>query len=101
MAPDEDWYFIWLELDKSIIIEMDFLNSDGNLDLELYNSSNSLLIGSYTTNDYESISYSVKQTDNYYIRVYNQPNPSYHLDIKIDDKFEPNDDFSNALAFIF
>lgn len=100
IAPDEDWYYIWVNENETLIVNIYFLHSNGDLNLELYNSTNNVIFGSFSGNDNEFITYKVNQSDNYYIRVYNQANPSYDLEIKIDDIYEENDVFSSAVDLI-
>jgi len=93
---DEDWFYIWVDFDNTLIINLNFSHNNGDINLQLRDSSNILIICSNSTTDNESIIYYVGSSDNYYIRIYNKTNPSYDLEIKIDDKFEPNNNFNNA-----
>ncbi|MBD3256707.1 MAG: hypothetical protein GF383_16555 [Candidatus Lokiarchaeota archaeon] len=96
LNADEDWYYFWVDAGRSVGINIFFNHSEGDLNLEIYNSSQQLVTFSNSADDNESIFLNVNSSDNYYIRVYNQANPKYALDIKIDDQFEPNNEIAIA-----
>ena len=97
VGPDEDWYNISLNLEESIEINISFLHSLGNIDLEFRNITNDVLATSYSLIDNESIYFIANIPNVYFIRVFNVTLPTnYNLTIRIDDKYEQNDDFGSA-----
>ncbi len=71
-SGDEDWFTFDLSADgaSSNFVRIEFLHSDGNLDLELYDSTLSLVGSSRTTTNDEQISLNGVQAGAYYLRVY-------------------------------
>ena len=69
---DDDWYEIWVPSGNSNIqIELYFVDSEGDIDVELVNSSGTFVARSTSTSDNELISTTVSTTGAYYyIRVY-------------------------------
>jgi len=98
-STDEDWFYIDVDFDKTLIINLYFSNSNGDINLELYNSTPTLsfLTGSYSATDDESITFLTSYQNLYYFRIFNEANSNYDLEVKIDDRFEPNDVYSNAV----
>ena len=72
MAMDYDWYRIYVSSNYNrVIIDLQFAHADGDVDMGLYDSSGTYLIGSTTTTDNEYIDYTVAVGGTwYYIRVY-------------------------------
>jgi len=93
---DEDWFRIYMDPGKYLIVNIYFSTSNGDINLELYNISISLLAGSYSATDNELITYKVNNPGDYFIRIFNETNSYYDLEVIIDDEFEPNNDFSSA-----
>ncbi len=106
---DEDWYMIYVNSGSNRVqVDLQFLNTDADLDLELYDSSGVLLIESTSATDNEYIEYDVAPTGGtYYIRVitytlagglYN--GAAYDLQwntvTPVDDLYEENDSFASA-----
>ncbi len=79
-----------------------FSNSQGDLDLALYNSAQAQLTVSEGSVDFETVSYPLVAGQTYYLRVYGfegATNPDYGLTIITAiaaDRFEPNDSFAGA-----
>ena len=68
---DDDWYKISLSSGDDITVSLAFSDSNGDVDLELYNPSLSFLDGSYGVGDSEEVSAtSVSSSGDYYILVY-------------------------------
>ncbi|TFF90743.1 MAG: hypothetical protein EU548_01460 [Promethearchaeota archaeon] len=88
-GTDEDWYFLYLEAGEKINIKIKFNHYDGNLDLGLYNSSVDLVKSSESTTHNEDLSYNITDSGNYYIRIYNDDNPLYHMRIETEDILPP------------
>ncbi len=66
---DDDWYQYYFNAGDYIKITLDFIHSDGDLDVFLYNSDSTLLKGTYGTNDQEVINYEITSDGNYFIKV--------------------------------
>jgi hypothetical protein len=65
-------------------VSINFLNSQGNLQLQLYSSTGALLATSAGTGNTESISLNGRAVGTYYVRVYgdsNATNPNYTMSI--------------------
>jgi hypothetical protein len=101
MADNHDWYRFYLPATGTVddAVALSFLNSQGDLDLRLYNSSGYRLRTSATINDGERISLSGLARGTYYIDAYGYlgaQNPNYSLTINrraalVDDAYEEND----------
>ena len=78
VQADDDYYKIYVTSGyERVIVELEFTHADGDIDMALYNSSGTLLVGSYSSTDNESIDHIVSAGGTYYyIRVYygNQDN---------------------------
>ena len=71
LANDDDWYAIEVKPgSENIVAELEFIDDNGDIDLELYDATGSLLTGSYSVTDNESIDYAVANPGTYYLRVY-------------------------------
>jgi hypothetical protein len=84
MADSQDWFRFTTSATgtTSNTISLNFQNAQGNLQLELYNSSGTLLATSAGTGNSESISLSGRVAGTYYGRVYGASgatNPNYSL----------------------
>jgi hypothetical protein len=62
-------------------VSIAFQNSQGDLQLQLYNSAGTLLGASQGTGNGETISLSGRAAGDYYVRVYGANNPSYALTV--------------------
>ena len=101
MADSHDWYRFYLPAKGTVddAVVLDFLNSQGDLDLRLYNSFGVRLRTSATVNDGERISLRGLARGTYYIDAYGYrgaENPDYSLTIRrraplVDDAYEEND----------
>ena len=73
-CKDDDWYKFYLKKDYALDIGMSFVNSEGDLDLELYDSNMQLIHGSYSVNDSERVyTFNDSEDSYYYIKVYGYP----------------------------
>ncbi|MFX1381786.1 MAG: Ser-Thr-rich GPI-anchored membrane family protein [Promethearchaeota archaeon] len=85
-CSDDDWFrFNIPGNDNSLIVDLLFNHSEGNLDLGLYNSSLQLLQLSNSFDDNESIGYYITTPGDYYINIsyYNFANYNYTLNINV------------------
>ena len=98
ISEDDDWFKIWLDKDEEFSVNIYFIHSNGDLDLELYNDMGFSIAWSMSSDDDEYITWTAGYTGYYYIRIINYAMiNNYDLDIyTIGDKFEPNNDFWSA-----
>ncbi len=106
IETDEDWFKLYLNPGDTIDVYIYFNNTEGDLDLELYDPFDAVTsqTGSYSTADEEHITFTVGlsgMSGDWRIRVYHydgSTNVTYDLDIwiNIDDWMENNDDFWSA-----
>lgn len=83
-ASDDDWYKLWVNEGDIMNISIYFDNGLGNLELELFNNTQTMLNYSYTPNNYERTTYNANYTGYYYIHVFNVSYPNiYDMDIWI------------------
>ncbi|MBE9145418.1 pre-peptidase C-terminal domain-containing protein [Planktothrix mougeotii] len=104
-SNDEDWFQFETANTGTLNVRLDFLNDQGDLDFELYNSANELVGSSATSGDVEQISIPNAAAGTYNARVigYNgASNPYYSLTVDaptattVDDRYEPNDSLGGA-----
>ena len=86
MADAADWFRFTTSATgtSSNTVSLSFLNSQGNLQLALYNSSGSLIASSTGTGNSESVSLSGLAAGTYYVNVYGAngtTNPNYSLTV--------------------
>jgi len=68
---DDDWYEIYVApCYERLVVDCQFVHADGNVDLALYDSAGSQLIGSASSDDDEYIDYTVPTAGTVYIRVH-------------------------------
>jgi len=102
---DEDWYEIYITPGyERLVVDLTFTHSEGDIDLDVYDTSLTLITGSWSVTDNEYINYIVPSSGTYYLLVYygNLGN-EYDLwwdDIlytgPTDDNYEPNNDYTQA-----
>ena len=96
---DDDWYQITADAASTLIaVQIDFVNANGNIDLELYDASGSVLADSTSSLDSEYVQVAVG-VGTYYIRVFGDDlYNDYDLiwNAAEDDAFEDNDVFGDA-----
>ncbi|MBD3229749.1 MAG: hypothetical protein GF329_16325 [Candidatus Lokiarchaeota archaeon] len=102
IQSDDDWFhlnFSARSKSRRFELEIIFNHERGNIDLDLYNSSGTLIYQSNSTNDNEYIKFSLFDDNHYYIRIYGD-NSSNTYDIlhnfEEDDIFENNNEYTNA-----
>lgn len=101
IQADDDWYKIEVTSGfQHVEIDCQFTDSEGDIDIALYDSSGTKLAYSTSTTDNECIEYDVSSGGTYYIRVYydNEGN-QYNLwwdDLRSDDDYEENDSRTTA-----
>ncbi len=83
LADSADWFRFTTSTAGTAAssVSISFLNSQGNLNLELYNSAGQRLRFSAGTGNGEIVSLSGLAAGTYYARVYGAANPSYTLDV--------------------
>jgi len=82
-SKNDDWYKIYLERGARITVGMNHLTYEGNLDLQLYDSSQSVLnYSDWIFSDLEYFHQEITETGYYYLRVYGvggATNPYYEI----------------------
>jgi hypothetical protein len=69
-TAEEDWYSIYLKLGDTIKIDIEFLTTDSDIDVEFLDDDGyALLNKSSGTTGQKSISFQVNQTDSYYVVI--------------------------------
>jgi len=96
---NEDWFWLYLNSGELIDIYIYFGHWEGDLQLELYAPDKSYHIGSYSSDDHESLSYTVDISGDWRIKVYhNNNNSQVHYDLDIlkhggeEDPYEENNE---------
>jgi hypothetical protein len=74
---DEDWYWVYLYADQTVVVDLTFVNANGDLDLKLYDSEvtpdtlwEHQLASSVSMDDNEHIEYTAEEDSDFNIRVY-------------------------------
>ena len=74
---DEDWYWVYLYADETVVVDLTFIHANGDLDLKLYDSEvtpddlwNHQLASSVTVSDNEHIEFTAEIDGDFNIRVY-------------------------------
>jgi len=83
---DEDWYKVYLgAVGETIDVTINFTHANGDLDLELYNSSGTRIDYSTSTSNQEIVSYTISSSGYYYIRVfgYQGATNSYGMNVNV------------------
>jgi len=85
---------------EQVLVDLQFTDSEGDIDVSLHDDSGTLLVGSYSVSDNEYIDYVVPAGGIYYIRVFlENAGNEYDLwwnDVLIDDNYEENDTLETA-----
>jgi hypothetical protein len=93
IANDVDWFKIYSK--KGVLkIEITFLDSQGDLDMSIFDASGNKIDTSESTTDIESFSYTMTVSGYVYIKIYpyqDTERNEYHLSIVYDDWLEDND----------
>ena len=83
IQADEDWFKIPVASGfERLLVDLRFFDVDGNIDLELVDAAGTVLAGSYSHSNDESIDFTVPVggTD-YYLRIYSDDNQGNHYDL--------------------
>ncbi len=93
----EDWYKIDLNIGEDLLIDIKFTDSDGNLNLYLYDNSESFISiqSSRSKTNNENINTMVSREDTYYIKVSKEQNI---YSMKVEKKCNYNDDFGECIS---
>jgi hypothetical protein len=103
-CSDEDWFSFFLNAKTTVHINAFFTDADGDIDISLYNPSNSSVASSTSTDDDEEIEYTTPAPGVYRLRVRTFSPPLFYkgndYDLTItacqDDPFENNDNIPGA-----
>ena len=105
VQTDEDFFQIHLDAGESVQIDCTFTHSEGDIDLALYDSNETLVgDGSASESDNEQVEATASSTGYYYIRVfYGNAGNAYDLRWQRagggDDAYEENDSLGTAYVF--
>jgi subtilisin family serine protease/subtilisin-like proprotein convertase family protein len=103
-SGNDDYYRFTPQITGLVTANVLFTNANGDIDVDFYNASQTLLTSSASTNDRERIVWVVTAGQTYYLQVYGydgETNPNYSLEIVVSqappgDRFEPNNTFAQA-----
>ncbi|MHA1369478.1 MAG: PKD domain-containing protein, partial [Promethearchaeota archaeon] len=96
-CEDDDYFKVYAYTSQYIDVWLTFSNFIGDLDLYIYDSSQSLMNYSTSTTDNEYTFVEATYTGYYYILVCYVDNPNgYDLEVAVDDGCEPNDNTATA-----
>mgnify|MGYP006265963343 CR=1 FL=1 len=102
---DEDWYKVYVSSPGQILkVRLSFVNSEGDIDLELYDDADRL-DASVGTGNYEEVSYLIGEAGFYHICVFLADEGSdYTLTVEyplVDDPYEENNSPASATPVAF
>ena len=106
-ANDDDYYTVMPTNSGNLVVNLTFQQSQGNIDLEILNSSQAQLGLANSTTNNEQLTVAVTAGQTYYVRVYGAggaTNPNYSMTIDVPappsggggDALEENDSFAAA-----
>ncbi|PSF34929.1 hypothetical protein C7H19_18145 [Aphanothece hegewaldii CCALA 016] len=83
-ATDQDWFKVVVKqkTNSNQFARIDFNNDEGNLKLELFDASGTVLATSETTENFEQISLAGRDAGTYYVKVSGAANPNYTLTVQ-------------------
>jgi subtilisin family serine protease len=105
IVNDDDWYDIDVDPgEERLIVDLTSSDSQGDIDLELYDSNGDFLARSNSGSNNESIDYTVADAGTYYLRVYPYSGSDVTYDLwwddtasgSSDDNYEENDNINSA-----
>lgn len=71
VLKDEDWYEVYItDENKRLFVDLYFDDSDGDIELEVYNSSGTRVAYSHSSSDDETLDLMLPTAGRYFIRVY-------------------------------
>lgn len=91
---DDDYYSVPLNTGNEITVDLYFSHAEGNIDIELLNHLGTVVDLAESSGDNETLSYSVEDDGNHYIRVYFYagdsglvPGNDYDMDIDVSERY--------------
>lgn len=103
IQADDDWYEIYVSPGhERLLVALLFSHSEGDIDIEVYDSSISYITGNFSVTDDEFINYIVPSSGTYYLRIYladagNEYDLWWNTYSYInDDNYEQNDGYLSA-----
>jgi hypothetical protein len=105
VQADDDWYEIYITTGyERLMVELTFTHSLGDIDIDVYDASLTLITYSVSTTDNEYIDYILPSSGTYYLLIYyGDAGNTYNLwwdDListgPTDDNYEQNDDYTQA-----
>jgi len=92
VQSDYDWYEIFISPgEEHLAVSLSFSDAAGNINIQVYDSIGSLIIGSSSTTDDEYIDLLLPSSGTYYLRIYGD-NAGNLYDLWWDDLPRPSDD---------
>ena len=107
---DDDWFRVSLLNGEDVAFDVAFSAIEGNIDIELYDASSSLLASSTGTGELEDVSWTATADEDVYLRVFlttdsgSLPGTAYTLTVTgvppscLPDAFEPNEASTSPAA---
>ncbi|MFH1811761.1 MAG: PPC domain-containing protein [Pseudomonadota bacterium] len=105
-AGDDDYYKVDLSAGETLVVDLIFTHSQGDLDMRLLDPAGAIMVSSTTGTDNERISFPVRLSGMYAIRIYGyggaenaytlRTTVSAELACPADDNLEQNDTFDQA-----
>jgi cysteine-rich repeat protein len=99
-ANDEDWISIDLCAGGTLNAEVSFLDINGDLDIELYDTNGAEVDSSTLTGDLETLSYTTTEAQRLYVKVfgYSGATNSYSISLELTDCDQASCDFDTDCA---
>ncbi len=101
-SSDNDYFKFTPAYTSTAVVDVYFSDLDGDIDVQVFNSTQTLLAGGFTTTDDEHVPFPVVAGQQYFVRVYGYNgavNAHYNLQVTApipDDRFESNNYFDSA-----
>ncbi|TFF85199.1 MAG: hypothetical protein EU551_04480 [Promethearchaeota archaeon] len=97
-CEDDDWYKFWVDKGNDLFVHINFVRTNGDLKLQLFDDSNLFIKESNSFFNEEKLNHTATYSGFYYIKIFNfAVYNNYDLDIYlIFDKYEPNNIFAEA-----
>jgi len=109
ISQDQDWYRIQVDSnERAVKINCTFIHDYGNIEMELYDDTESLITEGNSDTDNELINFVVPSGGSYYIKLFQEHSthsswydPNYYdlkweTNIPIEDNYEENDDLVSS-----
>jgi len=106
---DDDWFAVDLLTGEEVTVNLAFTHAEGDVDLELYDDTATVVDSSTSLGDGESVTYTATGDGSYFARVFlatdlgGTPGNNYDINVEVvapvctDDFLEDNDDYASAM----